>query len=76
MCNFSDNIERRSMAQGMAKGMAQGMVQCIANMMRNFNMPFEQVAKGANIAPSEIERYRAWVEEYLTENAQKSNQED
>lgn len=72
MYSLIEDYEER----GMAKGMAQGMVQCIANMMRNFNMPFEQVAKGANIAPGEIERYRAWVEEYLTENAQESNKED
>ncbi len=71
MCNISDGIVAKAIAQGIAQGRAENtdkvragiQIDNIKNIMTNLSLTFEQALKALNIPEEEYSKYREILEQ-------------
>lgn len=61
MCNLSEGVLQKGIAQGFAQGEEQGLLLCIKNVIDSLHWPIEQVMDALKIPDVDRERYRSLI---------------
>ena len=63
MCNYSDFIYEKGVADGELKGEARGKAEALIQLMKNLKLTFEQALTALSVPEIEWDGYRKLVEQ-------------